>query len=307
MQRTKIDYLTHSWNPLAMRCRRVSEACANCWHLRMCKRHAANPHFTDEERTAYTGEGLPVLRQNELTAPLRLRKSARIGVQFMGDLFHLDVSYYHQEQIWDVMEATPQHTYLVLTKRPENMLTTLDNLQVSHSILPNVWLGVTAENQQRADGRIPTLLQCPAAKRFVSIEPMLGPVKIRSYLGLPNVLYLGRKLDYHRDPPYLDLVIAGGESGPGARPTHPDWLRSIRDQCGAAGVPFYFKQWGEWLHNSQVPPVEKQVLDGSPSWARWLYQEAPQHQWSDGTISYRVTKKMAGHLLDGKEYHEWPT
>ena len=119
---------------------------------------------------------------------------------------------------------TPQHLFLILTKRPEKML----DIFKPTSGLPNMWIGVSVENQKQADARIPILLQIPAAKCFVSIEPMLGPIRLQHY-------GTGTSIDW---------VICGGESGPGARPMHPDWPRSIRDQCQSAGVPFFFKQWG---------------------------------------------------------------
>jgi len=245
MQRTGIQYLTHTWNPLAMRCTPVSEACQNCWHIKMAKRHAANPMHSEDVRAAYAGNGI-MLKEDELAAPLRLRKPARIGVQFMGDLFLEGVGYHWQEKVWDVMEECPQHTFVVLTKRPSLMLDALDELVVSHGVLPNVWLGVTAENQQRA-----LLLQCPAAVRWVSAEPLLGPVKIRD--ALEGVLF---KIDAPEYPEYygtgnivrwarspsIDWVVCGAESGAGARYMDPRWAELLLWDCVFSGKPFYMKQ-----------------------------------------------------------------
>jgi len=178
--------------------------------------------------------------------------------------------------------------------------------------LPNVWLGVTAENQPAADARIPDLLATPAAVRFVSCEPLLGPIDLNA-IDFGEWLHDLKKSKPHPyDPimkwpllspfehmqsgyssPGLDWVIAGGESGPHAQPSHVDWFRSLRDQCAAAGVPFLFKQWGEWLHDSQD---DGQVSDG-------IYKF---HVWTDGINSYRIGKHRAGRLLDGVEHNEFP-
>jgi protein gp37 len=182
---------------------------------------------------------------DKFDAPLKWRKPRTVFVCSMGDLFHEDVGHNVHQALWDVMELTPQHTYLILTKRADNMLDTVELLQVSHGILPNVWLGMTAENQKRADERMPLLLQCPAAVRFVSIEPMLGPINM--YKHLPGDIDSGG-FDPQGYPisldswPGVDWVIVGGETGPGARLMDPDWARGVRDQCQAAGVPFFFKQ-----------------------------------------------------------------
>ena len=155
--------------------------------------------------------------------------------------------------------------------------------------LANVWLGVTAEDQQRADERIPLLLQCPAAVRFVSVEPMIGPVDFAvdaptCELSQPSDARTPRLT--HRLSGDSRWVICGGESGPGARPMHPEWARSLRDQCKAAGVPFLFKQWGEWA------PAE----------------EANPFPWTNGTLmaSVRVGKREAGRLLDGVTHDGYP-
>ena len=145
--------------------------------------------------------------------------------------------------------------------------------------LPNVWLGVSVENQRAADERIPLLLQTPAAVRFLSCEPLLGPVDLKPYLEpYIRTKHDGSKRGTVWADPGIDWIIVGGESGPGARPMHPDWVRSIRDQCKAAEVPFFFKQWGEWKLS-------------------WM---AGEYQWM------RVGKKAAGRLLDGRTWDELP-
>ena len=162
----------------------------------------------------------------------------------------------------------------------------------------NVWIGVTAENQEQADKRIPILLQIPAAKRYVSIEPMLGPVNLEDITVIKgpgdehHFSCLGCDVDPADDGDFhganVNWVICGGESGPGARPMHPDWARSLRDQCQVAGVPFFLKQWGEWYPDSKIITRNKQTM------------------MFGNTVVHRVGKTAAGRLLDGKEYLEVP-
>ena len=222
MQKTKIEYLTHTYNPISMLCSPVSEGCENCWHLAMAKRFKNKPKK-------------PELREDELTAPLRLKKPAMIGVQFMGDFFHPDVPREWREKVFSVVEKCPQHTFIFLTKRPENVM----SYWIGEK--KNIWLGVTCENQKTADARIPLLLQCIAAVRFVSIEPMLEHLSLfnanRDYLsnlGRSNgpVIQAG-----------LNWCIFGAESGPKRRECKIEWVRDGGvKQCREAGVPVFVKQ-----------------------------------------------------------------
>jgi protein gp37 len=194
-----------------------------------------------------------------LDEPLHWRKPSRVFVCSMGDLFHEDVEHEWRDQVFAVMAACPQHTFLVLTKRPkranayismamydencgyDGWYEALEALGVPDaSPMENVWLGVTAEDQQRADLRIPVLLETPAARRFVSIEPCLSAIDLRPHL-FPKVVDDETMTRGFHSIPRLDHVICGGETGPGARPMHPDWARLVRDQCQAAGVPFFLK------------------------------------------------------------------
>jgi len=269
---TKIEW-THregttgvTWNPIAG-CTKISEGCAHCYAERMATRLKGRFGYPEDEPFRVT------LHPDRLSEPRKWRKPRTVFVCSMGDLFHEVVPGTFIHHIWIQMALCRDHTFLVLTKRPERMAELVPALNnYEHGTPNNVWLGVTAENQQRANERIPLLLQTPAAVRFVSIEPMLGPVDLRWYLGT------GEMLSSH----YLDWVIVGGESGPGARPMHPDWARGVRDQCAAAGVPFFFKQWGsaDQLAGRRAYAIQ----------AGWRPEEA-----------------KGGHLLDGREYHEWPT
>jgi len=164
--------------------------------------------------------------------------------------------------------------------------------------LANVWLGVSVENQKFADERIPLLLDTPAAIRWISAEPLLGPIDLVNLHPRDDITVdamrgqmVTRDGDYSSDEPRLDWVVVGGESGPGARPMHPDWARSLRDQCGYAGVPFFFKQWGKWLAEDQLP--ENYVASENPYCIH-------------GANFDRLGKKAAGHLLDGVEHREFP-
>ena len=253
------EWWTKTWNPVTG-CSPVSEGCRNCWAQRMARRLAG--------RCGYPGgDGFaPTLHEDRLNEPLGRRKPEVYFSCGMGDLFHSDVPLEWIARVWAVMMGSQHHTYMILTKRPERAAELLPR----HLVLPNVWVGVSVEDQATADRRIPWLLRTPAAHRFVSYEPALGPIDLDQWIG--GNFSLGR-CDICSQPyeesygahsrrvnypcpscaewrvstsflPALDLVIAGGETGPGARPAHPDWFRSVRDQCAAAGVDFHFKQWG---------------------------------------------------------------
>lgn len=283
----------------------------------------------------WTGK-LALAPEHVLLEPLRRRKPTTYFVNSMGDLFHEDVPEEWIDQVFAVMALAPQHTFQVLTKRAERMrryFSGIDNGDGSwldgpewrdaliegsaqllysrlhggenpslwlavHMPLPNVWLGVSAEDQKRADERIPELLATPAAIRFVSAEPLLGPIDFRSIS--PNGIQLIDALNGMSRTPdcdfraKLDWIIAGGESGPGARPMHPDWPRQIRDQCATAGTAFFFKQWGEWLPDD-LPSEMAEDLE-----LRNRYATIGDQQFA------RAGKKAAGRLLDGVEHNAMP-
>jgi protein gp37 len=243
----------------------------------------------------------------------------------MGDLFHDDVPdefiYEVYHRIMFSWEKKLGHIFMVLTKRPERMA----KLWKPKVPLDNLWLGVTCENQQAADERIPILLQMPAAVRFVSVEPMLEPVDLSEWL--KEVRYCERHgqlcdegvrwendqlvCKYCRRPVdrmrLLNWVIAGGETGPNARPMHPDWVRSLRDQCQEAGVPFFFKQWGQWNDLSSgncVAPRKDRRVPWSDSYI--LSHRNKIYKFLDGCRMFRIGKKTAGRLLDGRTWDEFP-
>jgi protein gp37 len=328
MGKTAIEWTEKVWNPVTG-CTKTSPGCAHCYAERMAKRLAGRCGYPKDEPFRVTWH--PV-RMDE---PLRWRKPSMVFVCSMGDLFHEDVPDMAIINILAVIAEAKQHTFMILTKRPERALglfslfvsPTIPNdvwLQTSRGItaekapwpLPNLWLGVTAENQEMADKRIPILLQIPAAVRFVSVEPMLGPVDLCN-LPFPPVT-TSRILDALRagskssKPWGLDWVICGGESGPGARPLHPDWARSLRDQCVASGTPFFFKQWGEWAPATSDYGVTGGLMPGDGSRFTWIgrdgkTQNPSSHGLMDPVMAIaRVGKHVAGRLLDGRTWDEMP-
>ncbi|MGC1550754.1 MAG: phage Gp37/Gp68 family protein [Rhodanobacter sp.] len=279
-----------------------------------------------------------------LGQPWRWVKPRRIFVNSMSDLFHESVPFEYIAAVFFVMSVTTRHTYQVLTKRPERMLEffkwvkdydegSFEDERISDVAMDmpaikalgwnpcrggrggydncgpawpyeNVWLGVSVENQATAAERIPLLLQCPAAVRWLSCEPLLSHIDLFEHLGVwwnqAMGCFEGTSSSINASPfkgeQRISWVVAGGESGSGARPMHPDWARSLRDQCTAASVPFFFKQWGEW-----VPDAREYLLP--------LTLSDHTHCWSGhGVESYmhKVGKKCAGRKLDGVEHNTYP-
>lgn len=240
MNKTDIEYLDYTYNPIRMTCTPVSEGCKNCWHRRY--------------RVRFPHEGKPELNIKELEAPLRLKKPSIIGVQFNGDLFHEEIEYEIILEILGIVRNCEQHDFVVLTKRPERMK---EWARMTRHIaeLPNLALGISVEDQKTADERIPILLQTPAAVRVVSYELALGEVDFTKLVigrqfpeGKPEPYYLnGLKQNYlcMYDGDFefekINWIIAGKETGISARPCDLDWMRSVRDQCQSAGVPFFYK------------------------------------------------------------------
>lgn len=216
-----------------------------------------------------------------------------------------------RHELYAAIDEHPELDFLLLTKRPDNVMKQVPQRWLRDGIPTNLWIGTSVEDQKTADERIPHLLAIPAAVRFLSCEPLLGPVKIERYFG--NLLMVdereGWKRGYHfesgKDESGIHWVICGGESGSHARPMHSDWARSLRDQCQAAGVPFFFKQWGEWspdkgLTGGFITRSGREVnADGSSAPARHSF--GPMEE----TV-YRVGKHRAGRLLDGRTWDEFP-
>jgi protein gp37 len=333
--KSSIEWTDATWNPVSG-CTKVSPGCDYCYAERFTERFHGKGSFATVR-----------LHPDRLDLPLRWREPRKVFVNSMSDLFHADVPDEFIARVFAVMFCAPRHTFQVLTKRHARMRALLDShdfvLLVDRALyndhgrtkphealsvwpLPNVWLGVSVENQQWADIRIPALLETPAAMRFLSCEPLLGPVDPSRFLnpgchsdsdgdcswrGCPQArdaepatsgrhcpfdrwANFGDDWDLPQRPISIDWVIVGGESGPGARPIHPQWARDIRDQCVAAGVPFLFKQWGEWVTEDQSP---SDIILPATSW---------RHLGDDQPSVYKVGKKAAGRELDGRTWDEYP-
>lgn len=351
---SKIEWTDATWNPVTG-CSVVSPGCTNCYAMRLAgtrlQHHPSRAGLTKPSKAGpvWTGE----VRFNEewLTQPLRWKRPRMIFVCAHGDLFHESVPDAWIDRIFAVMQRSTRHKYQVLTKRSERMRAYITRLyacaesnnrewfdrgfcwplgtsaeMARDRVVPfrHVWIGVSAERQKEADERIPDLLATPAAIRFVSCEPLLGPIDLAS-VDIRVGIRAGDQINAlsgfdstgGTQPryPHLDWVIVGGESGEDARPMHPDWARSLRDQCVPAGVPFFFKQWGEWGPD-EGPPVggRDRIMDGSVrcavwdgcAWSYYANGYAPAPDVGQGRWVYRLGKKRAGRLLDGREWNEMP-
>jgi protein gp37 len=335
-----IEWTDASWNPIRARnkttgkvgwhCEHVSEGCRNCYAESINRRLGTGVDYKPGE---LTNNVEVFLDEKMLLAPLHWKRPRKIFVGSMTDLFATFVTAEWLDRVFAVMALCPRHTFQLLTKRPERMReyinpstcarifgARIDNHPSGTSgrlyefidllpwPLPNVWLGTSVEDQPTADERIPHLLNTPAAIRFLSCEPLLGPIDLRRIEAVKNTYdargglkrcgiridaltgtYLESRVQYPNDK--IDQVICGGESGRNARWMHPDLPRSLRDQCAASGVPYFFKQWGEWHPDGQA--------------------------WGDGMLGlvvipgeeiqfHRSGKKLAGRLLDGRTHSEFP-
>jgi protein gp37 len=250
MGNTKIEWADKVWNPITG-CSPVSEGCQNCYAKQMANRLKGRYGYPRDDPFRV------IFHPERLDEPLHWKRPSRIFVCSMGDLFHEDIKW---EWLIDIFQAMTyaNHWYLILTKRPDRMKSffqTCEDWDIKE--WPGIYLGVSAENQQTADERIPILLQIPAAKRFVSVEPMLELVNLEAIKIAVKYLPLGSTTSYcinvlkqneifSDDGLYaygkLDWVICGGETGPKARPMNSDWARLLRDQCRETGTSFFFKQ-----------------------------------------------------------------
>jgi len=242
-----IQYLDYTWNPIKMRCTPVDEGCKNCWHLAMIKLY-------EGDKYKYAEEGKPELNEKELQAPLKLKKPSVIGVQFMGGLFHEDVPNRMIDSVFTVMtQLAPQHTYLVLTKRIERIAKIHKDKMGWQPSWKNIHLGFSFHDQASFDKRAPLALSIPAAKHWGSYEPALGEVDFeKGFLREIDPVH-GEVWEPYID--HLNYIIAGHESGKGARKGDILDLTNIDEQCKMAGVPCFIKQWwaGGKLHKAPRP------------------------------------------------------
>ncbi len=424
---TKIEWTDATWN-IVTGCQIVSPGCTNCYAMRLAGTRLRNlpsrAGLTKDSKAGPAWTGDVRFNREWLDQPLRWKRPRMIFVVAHGDLFADGVTDEQLDQIFAVIALSPQHIFQVLTKRPERMRDYLRDPQAYGRILnaagplraerpylgdipisdprdagfwPQLWLGVSVEDQRRADERIPILMDTPAAVRWISGEPLLGVVDLRAFLpdawrckqpvrswsdfvwpswvpaqiqtdiesfwnpqwgrgpnawmrgaienGQPPIGTLGRYRSFRRGEPLIDgrfvpawnnigrvitdagevhcvsagtyqsraprinWIVAGGESGPNARPMHPDWARSLRDQCAATGVPFLFKQWGNW----QIASEGNGHLDHNMARndAYWIDIDGKRHKPSSIDLTrpyamHRVAKSVAGRLLDGVEHNGFP-
>lgn len=297
-EKSSIEWTDATWSPITG-CSIVSPGCRRCYAMKLAgtrlRNHPSRSGLTRDTASGpvWTGE----VRFNEgwLLQPLSWRRPRRIFVCAHSDLFHPDVPEEWIDKIFAAMALAPQHTFQILTKRPDRMRhyqmqETAPGRQFAHigrmahrtqdckaafdllgKPFPHVWCGTSIERQPEAELRMPDLCATPAAVRFVSVEPLLAEITMR-------VEWLQA----------LDWMIVGGESAADAKPMHPDWARSLRDQCNQYAVPFLFKQWGSWASVSEVEGHGKHF------------------SFPDGATVRNVGKGVAGRLLDGHEYNGMP-
>lgn len=408
---TKIEWTEATWN-IITGCSHASPGCKRCYAQLLAgtrlRTHPSRAGLTMPSKNGPVFNGEVRFNEEWLTQPLRWKRPRMIFVCAHGDLFHESVPDAWIDRVFSVMALAPQHTFQVLTKRSARMQKIVSRLTglaqaaqlggtviadefphiagaIAHPSgarswpLPNVWLGVSVEDQKRADERIPDLLATPAAVRWISAEPLLGPVDIGKWIPtcyecgatcgerlatIPSVERCescGEECDQatapgfseacpkcggelepvcpecghymvyqHPDTANIDWIVVGGESGPGARPMHPDWARSLRDQCAAAGVPFFFKQWGEWApicamsedqveacyhpapaehpEASRIEKLKSIVLhsDGQRFDGASRFEFGAFLQGSGAMTMFPISKKASGRLLDGMEYSAMP-
>lgn len=332
---SSIEWTDATWNPITG-CTLVSEGCRHCYaatlaatRLRNHPSRAGLARLNAAGEAKFTGE----VRFNEqwLEDPIRWRRPRRIFVCAHGDLFHEAVPDAWIDRVFYAMASAKHHIFQILTKRPEragqylleNFGPTRRGLMPKPRPLANVWIGTSVEDQAAADDRIPHLLAAPAAVRFLSAEPLLRAMDLSAYLWgrskpcveCPKDAYCGCGFlprGAVPNEPAIDWVIVGGESGPGARPMHPDWARSLRDQCAAAGVPFFHKQNGAWAvvfdRDHDDPDWRRcDVVARDTPAGRWLNLAGGHGFHGDRVLRVvPVSKKAAGRLLDGREHNGMP-
>lgn len=353
-----------TWNPIRATnkrtggtghfCVKVSAGCQNCYAADFQKRFNNKVRYAaqDADKVELFLDEIAILK------PLHWKKPRTIFVCSMTDLFYDGHEDDWIDQVFAVMALCPQHTFIILTKRHDRMNAYFQKHFTRHKCghiaagitgkqhpgghdcdpdvcnmhfpLPNVWIGVSIEDQKAANERIPYLLGTPAAVRFLSVEPLLGPIDLTDIVtpvreGVTDHFDALDHIEanmYAEEPDNLaalDWVIVGGESGHNARPMHPDWARSLRDQCKTARVPFFFKQWGAWAPADVLGITEDMPISDRHGNVRdWMNRYTICEDRADRlkahsftghatNLVYHVGKKRAGRLLDGVEHNEWPT
>ncbi|KFC62738.1 Bacteriophage protein gp37 [Devosia sp. LC5] len=301
-----IEWTDSTFNPW-IGCTKISPACDHCYaEALMDKRHGRVKWGGERSRTSESNWQQPRRWQKQAAAFFAEHgRRQRVFCSSLADVFDNQVPTEWRDDLWALIRDTPALDWQLLTKRPQNIGKMLPAFW--DEVRGHVWLGTTVEDQQRADMNIPHLLRHDAAVRFISVEPMLGPIDLEAARPAENIRVFGFPVvdvlrGCHMHAPYgirprskpgkakVNWVIAGGESGPEARPSHPDWFRSLRDQCAAAGVPFLFKQWGEWGDTGPIISASGPLF----------------HQFENGAWVQRYGKKANGRLLDNVEHNGFP-
>lgn len=329
-ENSAIEWTDHTFNPWEG-CQKVGPGCDNCYA------ETRNARFVPKNDPARGtapnwGPGAPRRRTSAANwnKPLQWNRDAeafasanggrkqRVFCASLADVFDNAVDPKWRRDLFDLIARTPALDWLLLTKRIGNVRAMVQDC--GFTALPsNVWLGATIVNQAEADRDIHKLLSAPAAVRFLSMEPLLGPVNLSWCLGR---FYEKESVFYRSDTPppgreslHIDWVIVGGESGDGARPMHPDWARDLRDQCKAASVPFLFKQWGEWGRAKIAPSgtvgryaIAQRVFESGYPKQVFPVDAYPRQfdLFGGSSVMERVGKKIAGRLLDGVTHTEFP-
>lgn len=314
-ENTKIEWAHHTFNPW-IGCVEVSDACDHCYAKKLATRMRDGSNLWGPE-----GERR-VTNADYWRKPLRWAREAaedgerrRVFCASLADVFEDRPDLVEPRgRLWALIAETPQLDWLLLTKRPQNIEPMAPIAWYAGAWPAHVWLGVTTENQARADERIPQVIRTPAPIVFISAEPLLGPIRVPWWRFRHHMTDLdGTNPENVRG---IAWVIAGGESGSGARPTHPDWFRELRDDCVGAGTAFHFKQWGEWSPTGPagarevVMAADGTVYDGSdltwPDGPRCAAAMRAGHDRAHLTVMRRVGKRAAGRELDWRTWDEAP-
>lgn len=341
---SKIEWTTHTFNPW-WGCTKVSPGCDNCYAERDGRRFGTQWGPGAPRRymgDAYWNEPRKWNRRAELyarawragfvagaTSEAHLvaqgftkPERPRVFCASMADVFDNEVAQEHRTRLFRLIADTPALDWLLLTKRVGNVPKMLPpDWVLSGKPPPNVWLGISVVNQEEADRDVPKLLSIPARVRFLSCEPLLGPIDLMDCGGVASDSagdgHSYSEASWPVDGPAmlpfeaqmgLDWVICGGESGRAARPMHPEWARSLRDQCEGAGVAYFFKQWGEWAPGIVVPggDLGGDMRAGRATWVRVCGSDLDGHGHRGDQLMRRVGKRAAGRLLDGRTWDELP-
>ncbi|CAE6967556.1 phage Gp37/Gp68 family protein [Paraburkholderia domus] len=316
-ENSKIEWTDHTFNT-HWGCSKIGPGCDGCYAEELARRFGYGWGDETAKREFSEGHWQDLIRLDRKAASAGVRH--RVFTNSMSDLFDKFAPAGVRERHWRYVALTPNLDHLLSTKRIGNVARMVPSAWLEPGGWPaNVWLGATVVNQEEADRDISKLLAIPAAKHFLSMEPLLGPVSLRWLAAWPwnapstalNPAGVTNHLDGLRR---LDWVIAGGESGRRARPMHPDWARALRDECAEAGVPFLFKQWGEWAPGENAPGPQSRTEQ--VAWRTfgdtWEYgsltpKGSEGMHVDDAPAVWRVGKKAAGRLLDGITHDGFPS